>query len=146
MSIDPSNSSSNTIQVVSQTLPNPAKESAKPNAIFTEVIGAIQTRFGTSPQPYITITHAVPPRFELLNLPNSPPSTPNLIVGRDDYFAQSVFAHAAVVPSYHVANNSMATPAPSSPNPIVPPSSVQISVWNDTSRLHRHKSVRICAP
>ncbi len=128
MSIDPSNPSSNAIQIVSQTLPNPAKETARPNAIFTEVIAAIQTRFGTSPQPYITITHAVPPRFDLLNLPSSPPSTPNLFVGRDDYFTQSIFAHAAVVPSYHVTNNSLATPAPSSPNPIVPPSSVQISV------------------
>jgi hypothetical protein len=128
MSIDPSNPSSNTIQVVSQTLPHPASESARPVAIFTEVIVAIQERFGTSPQPYITITHAVPPRFDLLNLPSSPPSTPNIFAGRGDYFTQSVFAHAAVVPSYHVINNSLATPAPSSPNPIVPPSSVQISV------------------
>lgn len=96
--------------------------------MFTEVIAAIQTRFATGAQPYITITHAVPPRFDLLNLPSSPPSTPNLSAARDDYFAQSVFAHAAVVPSYHVPNTSLATSAPSSPNPIVPPSSVQISV------------------
>lgn len=127
-SIDPSNLSSNLIQIVSQTLPNPAKESCRPNAIFTEVIAAIQTRFGTSPQPYITITHAVPPRFDLLNLPSSPPSTPNLFVGQDDYFTQSIFAHAAVVPSYHLVNSNLATPVPSSPNPIVPPSSVQVSV------------------
>lgn len=127
MSIDPSNPSSSTIQIVSQTLPNPGKENARPNALFTEVIAAVQTRFGTSRQPYITITHAVPPRFELLNLPSSPPSTPNLSIGRDDYFTQSIFAHAAVVPSYHVTN-SLATAAPPSPNPIVPPSSVQISV------------------
>jgi hypothetical protein len=129
MSIDPSNPSSNAIQVVSQTLPHPANESARPAAIFTEVIAGIQGRFGTSPQPYITITHAVPPRFDLLNLPSSPPSTPNIFAGRGDYFTQSVFAHAAVVPSYHLNSNSLATtPAPSSPNPIVPPSSVQISV------------------
>jgi hypothetical protein len=128
MSIDPSNPSSSTIQIVSQTLPNPAKEAARPNAIFAEVIFAIQTRFGTSRQPYITITHAVPSRFDLLNLPSSPPSTPNVFVGREDYFTQSIFAHAAVVPSYHVTANSLATPTPSSPNPIVPPSSVQISV------------------
>jgi hypothetical protein len=128
MSIDPSNPLSSSIQIVSQTLPNPAKETARPNAIFTEVIAAIQARFGTNPQPYITITHAVPPRFDLLHLPSSPPSTPNLFVGRDDYFTQSVFAHAAVVPCYDVTSNSLATPAPSSPNPIVPPSSVQVSV------------------
>lgn len=128
MSIDPTNPSSSTIQIVSQTLPSPAKDAARPNAIFAEVISAIQTRFGTSRQPYITITHAVPPRFDLLNLPSSPPSTPNVFVGREDYFSQSIFAHAAVVPSYHVAANNLATPAPSSPNPIVPPSSVQISV------------------
>jgi hypothetical protein len=130
MSIDPSNPSSSTIQIVSQTLPSPAKENARPNAIFTQVIAAVQTRFGSSRQPYITITHAVPPQFDLLYLPSSPPSTPNLFVGRDDYFTQSIFAHAAVVPSYHVANNSnsLATPTPSSPNPIVPPSSVHISV------------------
>lgn len=128
ISIDPSNSSSNSIQIVSQTLPNPAAETAKPNAIFNEVVAAIQTRFGTNRQPYITITHAVPPRFDLLHLPSSPPATPNLFVGRDDYFTQSIFVHAAVVPSYHISDNSLATPAPSSPNPIVPPSSVQVSV------------------
>ncbi len=126
--IDPSNPSSNTVQIVSQTLPSPAKETARPNAIFIEVITAIQTRFASGAQPYITITHAVPSRFDLLNLPNSPPSTPNISAPRDDYFTQSVFAHAAVVPAYHAPNNSLATPAPSSPNPIVPPSSVQISV------------------
>lgn len=128
MSIDPSNPFFSTIQIVSQTLPNPAHETARPNAIFTQVVTAIQARFGTNRQPYITITHAVPPRFDLLNLPSSPPSTPNLFTGRDDYFTQSIFAHAAVVPSYHVTNSNLATPAPSSPNPIVPPASVQISV------------------
>ena len=128
MSIDPSNPSSSTIQIVSQTLPSPAKEAARPNAIFAEVISAIQARFGTNRQPYITITHAVPPVFDLLNLPSSPPSTPNVFAGREDYFTQSIFAYAAVVPSYHVAATSLANPAPSSPNPIVPPSSVQISV------------------
>lgn len=127
MCIDPSNSSS-TIQLVSQTLPSPSKEAARPNAIFAEVISAIQTRFGTNRQPYITITHAVPPVFDLLNLPSSPPSTPNVFAGREDYFTQSIFAHAAVVSSYHVPPDSLANPAPPSPNPIVPPSSVQISV------------------
>lgn len=128
MSLDAALPSSRTIQVVSQTLPSPAHETARPNAVFTKVIAEIQSHFGLDQQPYITITHAVPPRFDLLDLPSSPPSTPNIAPGTEDYFTQSIFAHAAVVPSYHLSNNAIATSVPASPNPIVPPSSVQISV------------------
>lgn len=126
--LDTSIASSSAVQVVSQTLPCPGPARARPNALYNEVISGIQSRYGPDRHPYITITHAVPPRFDLLELPRSPPSTPNIVLGRGDYFAQSIFANAAVVPAYHSNNLHLTASAPPSPNPIVPPSSTQISV------------------
>ena len=101
-------------------------------------------------QPYINITHAVPPKFDLNSLPTSPPATPNLALTGDDYFSQSVFAHAAVVPSYHGQGSGINSSIPTSPNPVVPPSSVQVSIleryippvstheYNDFFSVHGH--------
>ena len=123
----PTDAASNTLQIISQTLPSPSKGDSMPEALFLHVIAAVQSQLNISSQPYITITHAVPPRFDLLNLPSSPPSTPMVsATGEEDYFTQSIFAHAAIVPAHHVSE-STDTPTPILPTPIVPPSSVHIS-------------------
>ena len=74
------------------------------------------------------IFHAVPPRFELTDLPSSPPSTPNVFAGQADYFSQTIFSTASVVPPYHTISTSLGPPIPASPNTIVAPSSVQVAV------------------
>ena len=119
---------SHSISIVAQVLPRPVDGSSSSAGVFTTLIQGIQGRFEGGRQPYITITHAVPPKFDLHSLPTSPPATPNLPHMGEDYFSQSIFAHAAVAPSYHAASGGLLTSTPSSPNPIVPPASVEVSL------------------
>lgn len=89
---------------------------------------AIQAQQSSDEIAYITMTHAVPPKFQLKDLPTSPPSTPNLAHGRDDYFGQTIFSTAATVSTYHGHKSLLNHQAPASPNTIVAPSTIQISV------------------
>ena len=117
-----------TLNVVAHVLPLPAEDSSPHHAVFTRTIQAIQDRHGQAAQPYITITHAVPHKFDLNCLPTSPPATPNLVQESGDYFNQHTFAHAAVVPAYHAPTRGLSASTSSSPNPIVPPRSVQVAI------------------
>ena len=117
-----------TLNVVAHVLPLPAEDSSPHHAVFTRTIQAIQDKHAQPNQPYITITHAVPHKFDLNSLPTSPPATPNLVQGTGDYFNQYTFAHAAVVPAYHTPTRGLSTSNSSSPNPIVPPRSVQVAI------------------
>lgn len=118
-----------TVNVVAHVLPLPAEDASPHHDVFTSVIQAVQERFPSDNQPYITITHAVPNKFDLNSLPTSPPATPNLFNSGGDYFSPSVFAHAAVVPSYNnSASNRHGSSTTSSPTRIVPPSSIQMSI------------------
>lgn len=93
---------------------------------FVTVISALQEKVYSGHVQYISVTHAVPLRFNLADLPTSPPSTPNPTVpGGGDYF--SIFANAVAVVDRH-GQAALNTPIPSSPCPIVPPSSVEISL------------------
>lgn len=117
-----------TVNVVAHVLPLPAEDSSPHHAVFAATIQAIQERHGPGRQPYITITHAVPHKFDLNSLPTSPPATPNLAQEGGDYFNHYTFAHAAVVPAYHAPIRGLSTFTNSSPNPIVPPRSVQVAL------------------
>ena len=117
----------NGITVISQTLPHPLQDTADSHNAFTTTVQAIQARFDGRRPPYIKITHAVPPQFTLKYLPSSPPSTPSR-QGGEDYFSLNVFANAAPVPTYHHFDGSIDRGAPSSPAPIVPPSTVQVAL------------------
>jgi hypothetical protein len=61
------------------------------------------------------------------DLPTSPPATPN-IQRRDDYFGQTIFTNAATVSTYHGHKSLLNSQAPPSPNTIVAPSSIHLSV------------------
>lgn len=63
-------------------------------------------------------------RFNLADLPTSPPSTPGPPTGGDDYFTQNIFDSAVVVPDYQGELSSL----PRSPRPVVPPSSIDLSI------------------
>jgi hypothetical protein len=116
------------VNVVAHVLPLPAEDSSPHHAVFAATIQAIQRKYGLGPQPYITITHAVPRKFDLNCLPTSPPATPNHVQEDADYFNQHTFAHAAVVPAYHAPTRGLSLATSSSPNPIVPPRSVQVAI------------------
>ena len=108
-------------------MPSPASGTHESSATaFLAIISALQEKVYSGHVQYISITHAVPLRFNLADLPTSPPSTPNPTVpGGSDYF--SVFANAVAVVDRH-GQAALNTPMPSSPCPIVPPSSVEIAL------------------
>lgn len=73
---------------------------------------------------WINVFHAIPGRFNLADLPSSPPSTPGPAVGGDDYFTQKTFDSAVSISDYQVASPLL----PRSPRPVVPPSSIDVSI------------------
>lgn len=101
----------------------------------TETIGPIATTFQVieaaiqdSADPgglYIVITYAVPVKFNMNHIPNSPVTTPNIGASGADYFSMNVFPKAVVAMDHHHALN---TSVPSSPHPIVPPSTISVSL------------------
>lgn len=114
--------------MVAHVLPLPAEDTSPHQAVFEATIRAIQERHEPANQPYITITHAVPHKFDLNSLPTSPPATPNIAGEGGDYFNQYTFAHAAVVPAYHAPTRGLGAFTNAAPNQIVPPRSVQVAL------------------
>ncbi|KAA6408159.1 MAG: hypothetical protein FRX48_07901 [Lasallia pustulata] len=115
------------VKFLSHAMPSPASGTNESSATaFLAIISALQEKVYSGHVQYISITHAVPLRFNLADLPTSPPSTPNPTVpGGSDYF--SVFANAVAVIDRH-GQAAFNTPMPSSPCPVVPPASVEISL------------------
>ena len=101
----------------------------------TETIGPVATTFQVieaaiqdSADPgglYIDITYAVPVKFNMNHIPNSPVTTPNIGASGADYFSMNVFPKAVVAMDHHHALN---TSVPSSPHPVVAPSSISVSL------------------
>jgi len=128
--ISASSNSSYAIRVLSHALPCPSSDASLSAAsTFTNIITAIQAELQPTQRPYINVTHAVPSKFSLTNLPSSPPGTPNLSQGGEDYFNMTVFASAVPVIDHHDTSRGLtSSPAPSSPCPIVPPASVHVAL------------------
>lgn len=74
---------------------------------------------------YIDIVHAVPIKFNMGQIPNSPATTPNPQNMGQDYFSMNTFSKAVVAMDHHEA---LETSVPSSPRPLVPPASVSVSL------------------
>ena len=101
----------------------------------TEIIGPVATTFQViegaiqdSAEPgdlSIDITYAVPVKFNMNHIPNSPVTTPTIGASGADYFSMNVFPKAVVAMDHHHALN---TSVPSSPHPVVPPSSISVSL------------------
>ena len=73
---------------------------------------------------WINVFHAIPGRFNLQDLPRSPPNTPGPAVGGEDYFTEKIFDTAVSIADYQKDLSQL----PRSPRPIVPPSSIEVSV------------------
>ena len=101
----------------------------------TETIGPVATTFqvieaaikdsADAGELYIDITYAVPVKFNMNHIPNSPVTTPNIGASGADYFSMNVFPKAVVAMDHHHALN---TSVPSSPHPVVAPSSISVSL------------------
>jgi len=114
------------IQIVAQCLPSQA-QTVNHKPLFEEILEIIQSR--ALQPPYITITHAVPEMRTMNEVPTSPPATPSASNTGDEYFGnQSVFTHAAVVPTYHNQNHNLTTSLPRPSNNIVAPSTINLSI------------------
>ncbi|RMX81703.1 hypothetical protein D0869_06616, partial [Hortaea werneckii] len=92
--------------------------------VFPTIIGALHNSTPTSPTVWVNVFHAIPGRFNLADLPTSPPNTPGPAVGGDDYFTQKVFDSAVPISDYQDDLSSL----PRSTRPIVPPSSINLAV------------------
>lgn len=80
-----------------------------------------------TPLSWINVFHAIPGRFNLADLPTSPPTTPAFATSGEDYFTQKIFDSAVSVPDYQ--DDATPTPrTPRSPRPVVPPSSIDVSI------------------
>ncbi|KAI7216016.1 hypothetical protein KC333_g5107 [Hortaea werneckii] len=111
---------SNPLRVLSHALPSPSHT----GHVFPTIIGALHNSTPTSPTVWVNVFHAIPGRFNLADLPTSPPNTPGPAVGGDDYFTQKVFDSAVPISDYQDDLSSL----PRSPRPIVPPSSINLAV------------------
>ena len=89
---------------------------------FDSLVGALQAKL--EPGQYIEITNAVPPKFNMEFLPQSPIATPNITSGEEDYFSTNVFSKAVVAVGHSTAINSS---LPATPHPVVPPSTVGVT-------------------
>ncbi|KAH0268356.1 hypothetical protein KCU91_g9459, partial [Aureobasidium melanogenum] len=115
-----SNAYQDPIKVLSHALPCPSTE----GHAFPTIISSLHDETPTSPTCWINVFHALPGRFNLADLPTSPPSTPGPPIGGDDYFTSKVFDSAVHILDY--ADNLKSLPQ--SPRPVVPPSSVDVSI------------------
>ncbi|KAK5116950.1 hypothetical protein LTR62_006671 [Meristemomyces frigidus] len=111
---------SNPLRVLSHALPSPSST----GHMFPRVLESIHDSTPGSPTEWINVFHAIPGRFNLADLPTSPPSTPGPPLGGEDYFTQKVFDSAVPITDYQGDLSSL----PRSPRPIVPPSSINIAI------------------
>ena len=90
---------------------------------FAGLVSAIQNKIDSTGR-WIDIVHAVPLRFSMAQIPTSPATTPSVQDQPTDYF-DNVFSKAvAAIDQYDTQNSSI----PSSPRPIVAPSSINVSL------------------
>lgn len=91
--------------------------------MYSDIISAIQQET-TAVESWINVFHAIPGRFNLADLPRSPPNTPGPAIGGQDYFTEKVFDSAVSIADYQ--ENLLQLPR--SPRTVVPPGSVDISI------------------
>lgn len=109
-------------------LPNNASEKEVTTA-FHGLLSGIQNKID-SPYRSINITHAIPVKFSMGQIPNSPVTTPSVYNAGNaaiDYFSMpsNVFSNAVVAMGHQDA---LKTSVPSTPHPVVPPASMSVSL------------------
>ncbi|KAI9709118.1 MAG: hypothetical protein M1820_003564 [Bogoriella megaspora] len=106
------------IKVLSHILPCPSTA----GHVFPIVIKQIQEQVLPTQVTWINVTHAVPYRLSLADLPTSPPPTPAAPLTGNDYFSSKVFDSAVGVVDYQLGE------LPSFLRPAVSPESLHLSV------------------
>lgn len=91
---------------------------------FEALLSAIREKIDSTGR-YIDIVHAIPLKFNMTQIPTSPATTPSFQSTSPDYFSMNVFSKAVVAIDHQDALN---TSVPSSPRPVVPPSSINVSL------------------
>lgn len=109
----------NPLRVLSHALPVPSDS----GHIYNTILERIGANTPSNPPTWINVFHAIPGKFNLPDIPTSPPSTPGLQSG-DDYFTQKIFASAVPISDYQDDLSTL----PRSPRPVVPPSTVNLAV------------------
>ncbi|KAF2089217.1 hypothetical protein K490DRAFT_37092 [Saccharata proteae CBS 121410] len=111
---------SDPVRILSHALPCPSSS----GQAFPHLIQAIHERISPASTQWINVFHAVPGRFNMADLPTSPPSTPGPAIGGEDYFTTKVFDSAVFAGDYEVTDVKVAK----SPRPVVPPGTVDVSI------------------
>jgi hypothetical protein len=129
--MDDSNSQ---VRILTHALPTPSTQ----GHCFPMILNQVHANLSPRRTTWISHWHAVSGRFNVAELPTTPPSTPGAPGLGDDYFTTRVFDSAVAVPDYQWGPNVPITqPGPSMqlrvaptqlPRPAVPPSSVHISI------------------
>lgn len=104
---------------------------------FPAIIKEVNNLLSPQKTTWISHWHAVSGRYNLAELPTTPPTTPGAPGLGDDYFTTRVFDSAVTVPDYQRAaylqtarDHSLlrGVPTTTQPRPAVPPSSVHLSI------------------
>ncbi|KAK7525919.1 uncharacterized protein IWZ02DRAFT_203104 [Phyllosticta citriasiana] len=112
--------SDNSVKVLSHALPCPSPT----GQAFPQIIYAIHDTIPPASTVWINVFHAVPGRFNMADLPISPPTTPGPVVGGEDYFTSKVFDSAVPLHDQDGVDAKVAR----SPRPAVPPGTVDVSI------------------
>lgn len=105
---------------------------------FPAIIKEVNNLLSPQKTTWISHWHAVSGRYNLAELPTTPPTTPGAPGLGDDYFTTRVFDSAVTVPDYQRAAHLQMSRDPhllrglpattTQPRPAVPPSSVHLSI------------------
>ncbi|KAF2139237.1 uncharacterized protein K452DRAFT_300312 [Aplosporella prunicola CBS 121167] len=117
--LDSAGACNSSVKVLSHALPCPSPT----GQAFPRIIQAIHEAIPPRSTVWINVFHAVPGRFNMADLPTSPPSTPGPVIGGDDYFTTKVFDSAVPVTNYEGDAKVLR-----SPRPAVAPGTVDVSI------------------
>ena len=122
---------SNVVYLLCHTQPCPLSNSTVEHTVpphvtsgFDSLVSAVQNKIESTGR-YIEITHAIPIKFNMGQIPNSPATTPGPREPATDYFSPKVFSKAVIAMGHADA---MGTSVPSSPRPVVPPNSISAAL------------------
>lgn len=117
----------NVVNVLCHSQPCPLANEGNVTTASTDIMAAVQAKVNATGR-YIEVTHAVPAKFNMNQVPSSPAATPSARSSANipaDYFSMNVFSKAVVAMDHRDA---LLTSVPSSPHPVVAPSSITVSL------------------
>ncbi|KAF2673345.1 hypothetical protein BT63DRAFT_153884 [Microthyrium microscopicum] len=122
-------SAHSSLRILTHALPAPSNE----GFAFPTIISEVQSPLSPERTTWISHWHAVSGRFNLSQLPTTPPTTPAPPHEGEDYFTTKVFDSAVAVPDYQSMETGRpklpgSVPSITTPRPAVQPSTVHISI------------------